>query len=544
MADINGKDYLFQTIRWSDLVVSPNWEDNMNNIKKIMSPYLEFDYIDTGGRVNGYPFYFDATNHKLEIPPGNHVYISKNGIYSIVMCNGKSGAKTPRDFSNSVVDLTNTYLDLHEFNPGMLSTMGYQQEEVDFLMKNPYFYLEEKDETLSGYKILETTNPKNPWDQVESNSETFLEKKFKTLIPFYYIEDKNIVGMQSETSISKNSFWFKQNKDYQWNLNNKLIDVIFDGLDSGQYLDVSNLISTYNKEEKTLTISYNRYSRTYTNITNPECLQIISLERLAPLAHIVSSGESSIEFNNIKTSNSSSDETHSWSASLDNPTIINIDIESFSDIEYKSIFFDHDGFALPISNIGNKWVEENTQTETNITTRYISKTFEALTDKQERRADVMSDYSLYNKGKLIMDKVVFWFKYTNFQYLPWHNKGFIENITRNINFNLGIGWTWSSSGNRLTSVAYLDSVGVTIDFNNTIQLSQEHLGTMTYDYTNLKNSENKEYNGTSSWKATRSHILKNYLVDNSKSGYILDGYFGFAKCSQEKTNTILLLIKD
>ena len=117
---------------------------------------------------------------------------------------------------------------------------------------------------------------------------------------------------------------------------------------------MSNLISTYNKEEKTLTISYNRYSRTYTNITNPECLQIISLERLAPLAHVVSSGESSIEFNNIKTSNSSSDETHSWSASLDNPTIIKIDIETFSDIEYKSIFFDHDGFALPISNIGNK----------------------------------------------------------------------------------------------------------------------------------------------------------------------------------------------
>ena len=178
----------------------------MNNIKKIMSPYLEFDYTDAGGRYNGYPFYFDANTHKLEIPSGNHVYIRKKGIYSLVMSNGKSGGKTPIELSKDGIDLTNTRLDLHEFNPGMLSTMGYQQEEVDFLMKNPYFYLEEKDETLSGYKILETTNPKNPWNQVKSNSETFLEKKFKTLIPFYYIEDKNIVGMQSETSISKNSF--------------------------------------------------------------------------------------------------------------------------------------------------------------------------------------------------------------------------------------------------------------------------------------------------------------------------------------------------
>jgi hypothetical protein len=91
----------------------------MNNIKKIMSPYLEFDYLDAGGRYNGYPFYFDANTHRLEIPSGNHVYIRKKGIYSLVMSNGKNGGKTPIELSKDGVDLTNTRLDLHEFNPGM-----------------------------------------------------------------------------------------------------------------------------------------------------------------------------------------------------------------------------------------------------------------------------------------------------------------------------------------------------------------------------------------------------------------------------------------
>ena len=50
MTEVNGKDYLFQTIRWEQLVNSLNWEENMENIKKVMAPYLDFDYLDTGGK--------------------------------------------------------------------------------------------------------------------------------------------------------------------------------------------------------------------------------------------------------------------------------------------------------------------------------------------------------------------------------------------------------------------------------------------------------------------------------------------------------------
>lgn len=105
MADINGKDYLFQDITWNSWYkTNQNWKENFNNLKNALAPYFELNYsVEPDLLIAETPFSFDASNKIMIQHPKTTLTVKRIGVYSVVSAWDEDNEKVYISFGDEEV---------------------------------------------------------------------------------------------------------------------------------------------------------------------------------------------------------------------------------------------------------------------------------------------------------------------------------------------------------------------------------------------------------------------------------------------------------